>query len=408
MQAQPDVAIIGAGPSGAVAAAMLSKAGHSVQVLERSSFPRFSIGESLLPQCLVMLEEAGLLDSVQDAAFQFKDGAVFTWGPRSANIHFPHKSTAGPDSAFQVRRGRFDQVLIEGAQRAGAEVQFGATVTGFTTTDDGPSLEVSLDGIPTTLQPRFVLDASGYGRVLPRLLGLDLPSDEPPRRAVFKHVQQEAWHAQFDRNKILIAVHPEHREVWYWVIPLVDGGVSIGLVGPDALVEGAGDDAESRYRHFTDGMGWEGWFDDAVETRPAAEIKGYASAVRALHGPGFALLGNAAEFIDPIFSSGVTIAMKSASLAAATLDRQLRGETVDWEADYSAPLNVGVDAFRACVQAWYDGKLQNIIFSDRRGDNDVTRHLTAILAGYAWDTSNPFVRRPGRFIQVIDRLIARG
>lgn len=408
MATECDVAIIGAGPSGAVAAAMLVRAGHSVKVVERSTFPRFSIGESLLPQCMVMIEDAGLMPNVLAGNHQYKDGADFSWGlGRKARIHFPDKSTEGPSTAFQVDRATFDHALIDGAAAMGAEVLYRTEVTGYTDLSDGAELEVDHEGRADRIRARFVLDASGFGRVLPRLLDLNLPSTEPPRRAIFKHIRQQAWKADFDRNKILIAIHPVHPQVWYWVIPLVDGGVSIGLVGPDELVTAAGSDSEARFQHFTSSMGWETWFDEAEQFRPTTEFAGYASAVRALHGPHFALLGNAGEFLDPIFSSGVTIAVKSSQLATDCLIRQFAGETVDWDADYAKPLVRGVDAFRSCVQAWYDGRLQRIIFSAGRGDNTVTRHLTAILAGYAWDLDNPFVRKPVRFMEAIDHVVSR-
>ncbi len=107
-------------------------------------------------------------------------------------------------------------------------------------------------------------------------------------------------------------------------------------------------------------------------------------------GPGFALLGNAGEFLDPVFSSGVTIAVKSASLAVAALDRRAAGEAVDWEADYAQPLRAGVDCFRAFVESWYAGSFQKIIFHERQTPA-VRRMICAILAGYAWDTENPYV-----------------
>jgi flavin-dependent dehydrogenase len=138
---------------------------------------------------------------------------------------------------------------------------------------------------------------------------------------------------------------------------------------------------------------------------PVREIGGYAANVSAMHGPGFALLGNAAEFLDPVFSSGVTIAMRSASMASAALDRALRGQAVDWQRDYERPLRLGIDCFRAYVDAWYDGRFQKILFFERQPP-DIRRMICSILAGYAWDTSNPFVAEPVRRLAVLAQLCA--
>ncbi len=123
--------------------------------------------------------------------------------------------------------------------------------------------------------------------------------------------------------------------------------------------------------------------------REVRELGGYAANVTALYGRGFALLGNAGEFLDPVFSSGVTIAMKSASLCVPLVDRQLRGESVDWNADYEHALRRGIRVFRAYVEAWYDGGFQSIIFSPLHTPR-IRSMICSILAGYVWDESNPF------------------
>jgi flavin-dependent dehydrogenase len=120
-------------------------------------------------------------------------------------------------------------------------------------------------------------------------------------------------------------------------------------------------------------------------------------------GPGFALLGNAAEFLDPVFSSGITIAMKSASLAAQVLDRQLKGEAVDWQREFADELRKGVDVFRLYVYAWYDGRFQDIMFSSNRAPG-IRRMICSILAGYAWDDSNPFVADAERRLDMLAQL----
>jgi flavin-dependent dehydrogenase len=136
---------------------------------------------------------------------------------------------------------------------------------------------------------------------------------------------------------------------------------------------------------------------------PARHIVGYSADVKSLWGRGYALLGNAGEFLDPIFSSGVTIAFKSASLAAAILQRYFAGETVDWIAEYALPLKKGVDTFRAFVDSWYRGGFQRIVFHHNQ-PAEIRRMISAILAGYAWDETNPYVREPRRRLAALEEL----
>lgn len=126
---ETDVVITGAGPSGSVAAALLRQKGHRVMVLEREAFPRFSIGESLLPQSMVYLEEAGLLADVEQAGFQHKNGASFCWRGALTDFDFRDRWGEGWSTTYQVERARFDDVLARGAARAGAEVRFRHEVT---------------------------------------------------------------------------------------------------------------------------------------------------------------------------------------------------------------------------------------------------------------------------------------
>jgi flavin-dependent dehydrogenase len=138
---------------------------------------------------------------------------------------------------------------------------------------------------------------------------------------------------------------------------------------------------------------------------PARHMVGYSANVSSLSGKGYALLGNAGEFLDPIFSSGVTIAFKSAHLAATLLKRQFAGETVDWPTEYSQPLKRGVDTFRAFVESWYAGGFRRIIFHQGQ-QPEIRRMIAAILAGYAWDLTNPMVKDTARRLSALEALCA--
>ncbi len=226
-----DVLIIGAGPGGSVAAGLLRQQGRQVLVLERETFPRFSIGESLLPQSMVFIEQAGMLRAVVEAGFQYKNGASFVRDDKYTELDFRDKHSAGWGTTYQVQRARFDQLLAEEAERLGAEVRFKHEVIAADTSGDRPVVQVrSPDGEVYSVDASFLLDASGFGRILPRLLGLERPSDFPVRGAIFTHIQDHIEPGTFDRNKIRITVHPTRVDVWYWLIPFSDGRCSIGVV----------------------------------------------------------------------------------------------------------------------------------------------------------------------------------
>nr|WP_298373148.1 NAD(P)/FAD-dependent oxidoreductase [uncultured Halomonas sp.] len=400
-----DVVIIGAGPAGAAAASQLTGLGHEVRVLERSHFPRFSIGESLLPQCMSYLETAGLLETVQAANYQFKNGAAFTCGTRTTAIDFREKFTPGWGTTYQIERADFDHRLIQAAADRGAKVDFGVTVTDVRPDATRPRVSyVDENGKTTTLTARFLLDASGYGRVLARKLDLERDPRLEPRMAVFTHVEDHIDDPDYDREKILIGVHPDDASIWYWLIPFANGHASVGVVGAIETLEQYGDSAEARWHALIDAEPrYRQLLRNARPVRPFGELKGYSADVSNLHGPGYALLGNAGEFLDPVFSSGVTIALHSAIMAAPLVDRHLRGESVDWHTEFEAPLRHGIDTFRAFVDAWYDGRLQSIVFSEAQPDG-LKRMISAVLAGYAWDQDNPFVSNANRRLSTLAQL----
>ncbi|WP_454726441.1 MULTISPECIES: NAD(P)/FAD-dependent oxidoreductase [Cupriavidus] len=404
---QVDVLIIGAGPAGSVAAGLLRKRGIGVLVLEKETFPRFSIGESLLPQSMAYIEEAGMLQAVVEAGFQYKNGAAFARGDRYTDFDFRDKFSAGWGTTYQVQRARFDDVLIREAQKQGAEVRFRHQVTAVDVAGEQPRVTVrDADGNVYGVQARFLLDASGFGRVLPRLLDLESPSNFPVRSAIFTHVEDRIPPGTFDRDKIRIGVHPEHVDVWYWTIPFSDGRCSQGVVAEKRFLDQyTGTETERLQALIGEEPGLARLLANARWDTPARQIAGYSANVKSLWGKGYALLGNAGEFLDPVFSSGVTIAFKSASLATACLARQFAGESVDWQAEYGQPLKAGVDCFRTFVEAWYEGSFQKLIFHPD-ATPDIRRMISAILAGYAWDRDNPFVAESRRRLAVLEQLCA--
>jgi flavin-dependent dehydrogenase len=392
-----DILIIGAGPAGSVAAAFLRQQGREVLVLEKQQFPRFSIGESLLPQSMAYIEKAGMLRAVVEAGFQYKNGAAFAHRGKLSNFDFRDKFSPGWGTTYQVVRADFDSILASEAARMGATVRFQHEVLAVDVAGERPLVNVRApDGEEYVVSAGFLLDASGFARILPRLLELERPSGFPVRGAIFTQVRDNIAAGTFDRNKILISVHPDHQDVWYWTIPFSNGYCSLGVVAEQAyLAQYEGDEMQRLRAIVGEEPGLAELLANAEWNLPARQIVGYSSNVSTLWGRNYALLGNAGEFLDPVFSSGVTIAFTSADLAARCLAKQAAGEAVDWQAEYAVPLKRGVDTFRRFVDSWYAGGFQKVIFHPDQNP-EIRRMICAILAGYAWDQDNPYVGEPRR------------
>lgn len=400
------VVVIGAGPSGSIAASLLHSKGIDVLVIEKSEFPRFSIGESLLPACMEVVEQAGMLDAVQDSHFQYKDGAAFRKNGVYTAFDFEDKFSTGPGTTFQVQRGSFDKVLADSAEQQGVNIYYKHELTAIQFTEHSSILDVQIDGGEKyQIEADFVLDGSGFGRVLPKMLNLEEPSCLPPRKAIFTHIEDNIsasnHDCEYDRNKILISVHPTNPDVWYWLIPFSNGTSSFGVVGEPDFFDGYPEDKIALLKQLSsEEPGLAKILSQAMFSKPAGEIGGYSANVTHLATDRYALLGNAGEFLDPVFSSGVTIAMKSAQFAVECIEKKLNNNLVDWQEEYEKPLMVGVDTFRTYVEAWYSGELQDVIFHQSPNPK-IKQMVCSILAGYAWDTTNPYVKESQRRLSTL-------
>jgi flavin-dependent dehydrogenase len=400
-----DVAIIGAGPAGCSMAALLLNAGLTVAIIERSRFPRFVIGESLLPQLMRLLDEADLLSVVQNECFQFKNGAVFNYRGQESSFCFEDQFTQDWGTTFQVERDRFDKCLADEVERRGAQIFYQETVNGYDRGKSGSSVStINANGDCSQFHCKFVCDASGFGKVLARCMNLQIPSGFPDRQSIFSHLEMEITDSSFDQNKILIAVHPENQDVWYWLIPLSKSKYSIGVVASTAYFESLNMDNTGCLQSMIDQqLRLKKLLGNCKFSFPPVSITAYSSAVSTLHGDGFVLLGNAGDFLDPVFSSGVTIALKSSSLAAPLVIRELKGDNVDWHQEFTEPLMQGVNTFKDYVEAWYDCRFQDVIFHEEP-DVEVRKMICSILAGYAWDLSNPYVSKSKRRLNALAQI----
>lgn len=314
-----DVVVVGGGPAGSAAATMLSRKGWDVRLYERNQFPREHVGESLLPASMPILAELGVLPAIEAAGFLPKYGATMVWGSepdpwswsfREASPRYPH--------AFQVVRSQFDEILLRNAADHGVDVRERHRVL---TADAGPSganLRVEGDEIREhTIHARFVIDASGQSGLVAHARSLREPDPFFRNLAIYGYYSGGARLPQPDANNILIE---SIKDGWLWVIPLHTGLASVGVVVDSSVgrEQIAKLGAQSFFREqIATGPHTSTLLESATLTTNPTVIRDWSYTSRELAGEGFVLAGDAACFIDPLFSSGVHLALSSGVLAAA-------------------------------------------------------------------------------------------
>ena len=375
-------------------------------MVEKQTFPRFVIGESLLPHSMDLLKEADLLECVTRQQFIQKNGAVFLRGNETCNFDFSAQFTSGWEYTHQVPRGDFDKALADEVASRGVEILYNCGVSAVRFEPSMATATLTRAGGETrAVTARFVLDCSGYGRVLPRLLELDEPSKFPTREALFAHVTGDRRPQGREEGKIWVCIHPGG--AWIWIIPFSNGKTSVGVVAlPEFFGQYPGSPSEKLRSILESDPNAAARLNGMSFAFEAQTIKGYACSVKRLFGPRFCLVGNATEFLDPVFSSGVTLALASANRAAKVLTRELRDEAPDWQKEYGDHVMQGINTFRAYVTAWYDGTLQDIFFASGRNP-EIMRQICSVLAGYVWDVKNPYVSQADRALKLLAHILRR-
>jgi len=353
----PDVVVIGGGPAGSVAATLLADAGHRVLVLERERFPRYHIGESLLSATLPILDAIGATAAVERHGFLRKPGGTFLWGRQREPWSFWFREDpGGRPYAFQVVRAEFDQLLLENARAHGAEVLEECAVTAV----QGEGAEHTVhatrhDGATLRLTPRFVIDASGQAAVIGRPRGLRQFNDFFKNLAIFGYFR-DAERLPVERaNHILSAAFSDG---WFWYIPLHDGTMSVGAVvdarrwrtlaeaGPERTYRGLIARAPEIARRLA----------AATLVSSIRIVRDYSYTSTRFWGPGFLLAGDAACFIDPVFSTGVHLACLAGFLGARATDLLLRGVLPEAEAlaGYDATYRAAFERYLRFLYFFYD------------------------------------------------------
>jgi len=355
-----DALIIGAGPAGSTAAALLAEAGLTVLLVEREPFPRFRIGESLLPGGNAVLERLGIWNKMDEAGFIRKYGAEFVSCDGRRRVHnvFAEGLVKGLDYTYQVERSRFDTLLRDNAVDKGAKLMQPCRVAAATERDDGWHVELNCEGRKIGVHANWLLDASGRTAFLGKRLGVARDYIPYPKRfAVYNHFEGMPRAPGREGGNIIIT---RLSDGWFWAIPLDQRKTSVGIVAtrdrqewrdPDFTPATFFNREKARSPYLSSLL---------AQAAPCDEFRvtaDYTYSFKEYAGARHFLMGDAAGFIDPIFSSGVYLAMRSASMAAdAILAVHGESRTLDSLAQqaYTRRLKKNVRVMRNLIEVFYD------------------------------------------------------
>ncbi len=374
-----DAIILGAGPAGSTAALNLARKGLRAVVIDRALFPHFHIGESLLPRNFQLLEELGLAERVAQLPQTAKYGAEFITGHGhdGGSIRFADGLVGGSDHSVNLERGPFDAMLIDTAREAGAEVVEGCAVRGFPRLADG-DVAVELDD-GRTLSGRWLIDASGQSTLVGKHLGLRRVLPHLKKVAYFGHFQNVERPAGIEAGYIRIVMCEEG---WFWVIPLDEERTSIGLVLDAGRAREAGVPADRM-------LAWgiersplvARWTEKAESPTNNGIIADFSYRCAPYAGPGYFLVGDAATFVDPIFSTGVCLAMMSAVQAAEEVAGLLAGAPAKIaRRRYIRFVEGSSTAFFRMVDLFYAPSFRDLFMSGK-GPLKIHRAFISLLAG---------------------------
>lgn len=392
---ETDVLVIGGGPAGTTFATLLQKQGRHVTLLEKGRHPRFHIGESLLPMNLPILDRLGVLDDVRKIGVP-KLGADFTIGHSGEServFYFRDALGESPAHAFEVRRSEFDQLLFENSRRAGVQIHEDTRVTKVTPNADGTHDVEATDDQGRTHHwvTKFLVDASGRDTFLSRANGWKLPNPRHASGAVFGHFRGVQRRSGNDEGNISIYWF---KQGWIWMIPLRGEIMSIGAVcSPEFLrtrkesldefllkVIESVPEAAARMR-------------SASAEMPAQATGNYSYLSDRMIGPGYIMVGDAFAFIDPVFSSGVYLAMSSAERGVDVAEAWLSGSRRQYakaQRRYEKLTRRGISVFSWFIYRFTSPAMSNLM-SNPKNALQVVQAVISMLAGDVY--SNRAVRR---------------
>ena len=377
MASHADVAIIGGGPAGSVAAILLARAGRRVVLCEKEVFPRFKIGESLLPHSLELFGKLGVRDELDRHAFPKYGGEIATaCGRRIQRFYFENALQLSHRSAFQVERAWFDKMLLDRAAASGAEVRQPCAVSDIACDGEGVTLQTDSGEIRAS----YLLDCSGRNAVVGSHFDLKRRYDHLQKFSVYAHY--EGVQRDDGRDATLTRL-VRGKNNWFWLIPIDERRTSVGVVmdiadfraastTPQAALENAIATAPLMRSRMA----------AARRTTEVHAVGDYSYRNTRLHGPRWLLAGDAAGFIDPIFSTGVFLALHSGEQAAAVLDFALRHPVLGRlrMASYARGLNRLMNRYLRFVTSWYTDEFVDV-FTTPKPPLQIPQAVNSVLGG---------------------------
>ena len=402
-----DVIIIGGGPSGTSCATILAEYGHRVLVLEREKFPRYHIGESLIPFTFGPMERLGMIAKMKHSHFVKKYSVTFVSpdGRRSQPFYFFNRyDRESVAQTWQVLRSEFDQLLMDNAREKGAEVREETTVTQLLKNDSGRVIGVEVqnkDGSKEHLHAKLIIDASGKEAFASNRQGWRVGDPYLNKVAVWTYYKGSKREPDIDEGATTVAYVPD--KGWFWHIPQHDDMVSVGVVAEGKYLtrDGVREPKEIFHREVEQNQ----WIKQHLSTGSSVGqywiTSEYSRHSKYGASPGLLLVGDAFAFLDPVFSSGVMLALKSGTMAADEVHKALVAGQVEPEsfAHYGQTIRQGVENMRKLVYAFYDPNFsfKDVIMKHPEAAGEITDCLSGdVNKDYTllWDRIREFVPLP--------------
>lgn len=395
MQSRYDCVVMGAGPAGGTTAALVAEQGFKTLLVEREKMPRFHVGESLMPEVYWTLDRLGVLERVKaKGTFTPKNGVQFVTdkGKESRPFFFQEHDNRECAVTWHVKRSDFDQILFENAADKGADCRDETRVIGieFSTSGDHEVKIQTSAGEVETIKTRVIVDATGQQSLIANKLAIKEFNPKLKKAAIWGYFRGAKRNSEEHGPEVTCILHTLGKKAWYWYIPLSDGTVSVGLVSNnDLILKGRGNPSETFFEEMENCPGVKSRLEGATLEGDIKVAKEFSYTSKKNSGDGWVLVGDAYSFIDPVYSSGVFLALKSGENAADAICEGLKNNDVSaqqlgkWTEDYEK----GVNLFRKLVDAFYTDEFSFAEFMKQYPH--YKGNLTDLLIGRVYGEGNP-------------------